>query len=80
MLMKQQYEDEIVRLRRQLDTHPLKGDPDGRGGVRSSGLSGFSSRTAFCLAVCLLLSSSLSFLLLPPLLVLLVLLFWLPVS
>lgn len=32
MVMKQQYEDEIVRLRRQLDSHPLKGDPDSRGG------------------------------------------------
>ncbi|CAM9897950.1 unnamed protein product, partial [Hapterophycus canaliculatus] len=42
MLMKQQYEDEIVRLRRQLDAHPLKGDPDGRGGGGSStqGVSG----------------------------------------
>lgn len=33
MLMKQQYEDEIVRLRRQLESHPLKSDPDSRGGV-----------------------------------------------
>lgn len=35
IVMKQQYEDEIVRLRHKLDIHPLsKGDPDGRGGVR----------------------------------------------
>lgn len=37
MVMKQQYEDEIVRLRRQLGSHPLKGDPDSRGGGRVSG-------------------------------------------
>lgn len=37
MVMKQQYEDEIVRLRRQLDSHPLKGDPDSRGGVSAAG-------------------------------------------
>ena len=36
IVMKQQYEDEIVRLRHKLDIHPLsKGDPDGRGGVRA---------------------------------------------
>lgn len=35
MVMKQQYEDEIVRLRRQVDSHshPPKGDPDSGGGV-----------------------------------------------
>ncbi|CAN0389926.1 unnamed protein product, partial [Ectocarpus sp. 12 AP-2014] len=33
MVMKQQYEDEIVRLRHQLESsHPLKSDPDSRGG------------------------------------------------
>lgn len=38
MVMKQQYEDEIVRLRRQLDSHPLKGDPDSRGVVSEAKL------------------------------------------
>lgn len=36
MVMKQQYEDEIVILRLKLDSHPnLQGDPDVRGGVRN---------------------------------------------
>lgn len=42
IVMKQQYEDEIVRLRHKLDIHPLsKGDPDGRGGVRGPSTSLF---------------------------------------
>lgn len=50
IVMKQQYEDEIVRLRHKLDIHPLsKGDPDGRGGVRGPSTPCFLLASVFIL-------------------------------